>query len=185
MGLPVKSDDELILACRHDPASLGALIERFQARVYGFLIRLAGRDGADDLFQEVWLKVYEGSDRYQPRGKAAGWIFRIARNAAADAVRGRRGGPLGEGEGGLDVFADRGPGPAAAFETAERGGRIEAAVARLPAEQREVFLMREQGEMPFKEIAAALGIPLGTALSRMNAALEKLRGVLEEERRAS
>lgn len=185
MGLPVRNDDELILSCRHDPVAFGALIQRFQARVYGFLIRLSGRDGADDLFQEVWLKVYEGSVRYQPRGKAASWIFTIAHNTATDAARCRRLGPLDEGEAGLDIFAFKGPGPAAAFESAERNGRIEAAIARLPAEQRAVFLMRKQGEMSFKEISAVLGIPLGTALSRMNAALQKLRDALEEEQRAS
>lgn len=185
MGLLVKNDDELILSCRRDPVALEALIQRFQARVYGFLIRLAGRDGADDLFQEVWLKVYEGSVRYQPRGKAASWIFKIAHNAATDAARGRRIGPWDEGEAGLDIFAYGGPGPAVAFESVEREGRIEAAIARLPAEQRVVFLMRVQGEMSFKEISADLGIPLGTALSRMNAALQKLRDALEEEHRAS
>ncbi|UPT73720.1 MAG: hypothetical protein M0D55_18005 [Elusimicrobiota bacterium] len=55
------SDDQLILDCGRDPEALGALIERFSARVYAFLVRLCGRDAADDLFQEVWLKVREGS----------------------------------------------------------------------------------------------------------------------------
>ncbi len=179
------NDDELILACRSDPAALGALIERFSARLYAFLIRLSGQDAADDLFQEVWLKVQEGAGGYRPRGKAASWIFKIAHNAAADASRRRKGAPAGEGDLGLDVFPEDGPGPAGMLELGVRRGRIEAAIAGLPAEQRAVFLMREHGGLSFKEIAAAQGVPLGTALSRMNAALGKLRAALEEESRAS
>lgn len=177
----MRNDDELIEACRRDPAAFRALVERYQGRLYAFLTRLAGREAADDLFQEVWLKVYRNADRYDARGKAASWLFKIANNAAFDrlARRGKEGGVV---ESGVDIegFADRSPGPTAILEEAEGRGRIDAAIARLPPEQRQVFLLREHGGLSFKEIAAALGIPLGTALSRMNAALEKLRAALED-----
>ncbi|UPT73719.1 MAG: hypothetical protein M0D55_18000 [Elusimicrobiota bacterium] len=109
------------------------------------------------------------------------WIFKIAHNAAADAARRGRSAPAGEGEFGLDVFAEGRPGPAAEFERGMSRGRVEDAIGALPEEQKAVFLMREHGGMSFKEIAAAQGVPLGTALSRMNAALVKLRAALQEE----
>lgn len=56
----MENDDDLILRCGRDPAAFRALVERHQGRIYGFLMRLAGRERADDLFQEVWLKVLLG-----------------------------------------------------------------------------------------------------------------------------
>lgn len=179
----MENDDDLILRCRRDPAAFRALVERHQGRLYGFLIRLAGRERADDLFQEVWLKVLKNSSRYEARGKAVSWLFKIAHNAAFDDFsRQKREFSRLRQDGDFEGFIDQSPGPAAELEQDESRRRVDAAIGGLPMEQREVFLMREYGRMPFKEIAASLGIPLGTALSRMDYALEKLRVALEERR---
>lgn len=179
----MENDDDLILRCRFDPAAFRELVERYQGRIHGFLIRLAGRERADDLFQEVWLKVLNNSGRYAARGKPASWLFKIAHNAALDDfVKRRRDGDRLDPEGGLEGFADGAPGPAEALERDEGRLRVDAAIEGLPLEQRKVFLLREYGRMPFKDIAAELDIPLGTALSRMNYALEKLRAALEDRR---
>lgn len=179
----MENDDDLILRCRRDPAAFRALVERYQGRIYGFLIRLAGRERADDLFQEVWLKVLKNSGRYEARGKAVSWLFKIANNAAFDDFsRQKREFSRSSQDGNIEGFIDQAPGPAAVLEQDETRRRMDAAIGGLPMEQRKVFLMRECGRMPFKEIAASLGIPLGTALSRMNYALEKLRVALEERR---
>lgn len=176
----MESDDALILRCRSDPAAMRGLIERYQARIYSFLIRLAGREASDDLFQEVWVRVFENADRYEARGKAASWFFKIANNLAMNHLSKRR------KEGGIDLeeeamnAADPEPPPEAQAQNQEAGRRLVEAIKRLPAEQRQVFLMREYGELSFKDIAQALDIPLGTALSRMNYALGKLRGALED-----
>lgn len=167
--------DQLILRCRQDPAAFRRLFELFQERLYSFLVHLVGRQAAEDLFQEVWVRVYEAAPGYEPRGQASGWLFRIANNLAISHLRGasqeRR---RAAGEAGDDLPA-REPDPAEQTERSEEARRVEAAIASLPQEQRQVFLLREEGGMAFKEIAESLEIPLGTALSRMNAALEKLR----------
>jgi RNA polymerase sigma factor (sigma-70 family) len=171
-------DDALILACRTDPEAFRALIERYQARIYSFLIRLAGREAAEDLFQETWVKVFENAHRYEARGRAASWLFKIANNLALNrwARDGRW--TFASVDDAAERLADRSPQPHAALEREETRRGLAAAIEALPVEQRRVFLMREYGEMSFKEIAEALDIPLGTALSRMSYALVKLRDAL-------
>ncbi|MDD2806764.1 MAG: sigma-70 family RNA polymerase sigma factor, partial [Elusimicrobiales bacterium] len=97
------SDPELIAAFKGgDAEALGLLMERHKAAVYGYLLRLTGRtDAADDLFQEVFLKLVKNPSAYGEREKLKAWLFTVARNAAMDHFRreGSRGeGPL-EGDG--------------------------------------------------------------------------------------
>jgi RNA polymerase sigma-70 factor (ECF subfamily) len=172
--------DFLIAVCRRRPEAMRRLIVQFQARLYSFLTRMAGPQAAEDLFQEVWVQVFKNAARYEQRGKAASWIFKIAHNCARrrfrDAV------PEQSAGDGLDRLAGIIPGPEESAQNTEAGRAIRAAVDALPVEQREVFALREYAGMPFKDIAETLEIPLGTALSRMNAALDKLRGKLEKFR---
>lgn len=174
--------DRLILASPKDAAAFRALVGLFRMRIYSFLIHLAGREAADDLFQEVWLRVFQAAGRYEPRGKGGSWLFKIANNVALRHIerRGReRLEPIAEG---VEALPSGEPEPGRAAEQAEARRRLDAAIAGLPLEQRQVFLLREHGAVAFKEIAESLDIPLGTALSRMNAALEKLRDRLGDLR---
>lgn len=172
--------DELIRRCSEDPEAFRALLELFRLRLYSFLNHLAGADAADDLFQEVWLRVLRAASGYEPRGKAASWLFKIANNACLDHLS-RRGLPVDpDGDERLAELPSPEPGPVRALERQELRERLQAAIAGLPLGQRQVFLMREYGGLAFKEIAASLDIPLGTALSRMNAALARLRRSLED-----
>ena len=174
------ADDKLILACTRDPSAFRALVECFKMRIYSFIIHLAGREAADDLFQEVWLKVFKSAGRYEARGKAASWLFKIANNVCLDHLR-KRGREKLDGLGeAAEALPSKAVGPSAEAEHGEARRRIHQAIESLPVEQRQVFLMREFGGMAFKEVAAALDVPLGTALSRMNAALGKLRTALED-----
>jgi RNA polymerase sigma-70 factor (ECF subfamily) len=172
-------DDVLIARCAEDPAAFRALMGRHQARVFGFLVNLAGRDAADDLFQETWLRVLRAAPRYEPRGMAAPWLVKIARGVALNHLAKRSPPLVGEDE--AASVPDAVPTPAAAFESGALSERVSAALAALPSEQREVFLLRELGGLSFKEAAAELDVPLGTALSRMHAALKKLRTLLGDE----
>lgn len=175
------NDDELIRRCTADPEAFRELVERFQAKIYSFLIHLAGRQAAEDLFQEVWLKVFKNASSYEPRGKAVSWLFKIANNLALDdRAKWTRGGDSIDVEVAAAWLSDPAPGPQSTAENNEKRVRLAAALNELPIEQRQIFLMREYGEMSFKEIAESLDIPLGTALSRMNYALGKLRSALEE-----
>ena len=177
----MNNDDELILRCRADSAAFRELVERHQMRIYSFLIHLVGRQEAEDLFQEVWVKVLKNADGYDPRGKAVSWFFKIANNLALDHLnKKKRGGDRVDIEDAALYLRDPAPCPQSALDNDERRERLASALKNIPLEQRQIFLMREYGEMSFKEIAQSLDIPIGTALSRMNYALGKLRNSLED-----
>ena len=183
------SDSELIAAFKGgDAEALGLLMERHKAAVYGYLLRLTGRpDAADDLFQEVFLKLVKNPSAYGEREKLKAWLFTVARNAAMDYFRkeGSRGEVPLEGYDGqpgpADFMASAEPGPAEAFYGKARGARIDAALAALSEDQREVFYLRHYSELSFREIAEQLSLPIGTVLARMSRAAALLRKNLEKD----
>ena len=175
------TDSELILRCHDDTRAFRDLMDRYDKRIYTFLVGLAGESQADDLFQEFWLRVFRFSGGYRPQGKASGWLFRIANNVAMDGLSRRR-----RAAGNVDIaelgesLPDASPTGLKWAEQEELRRRLAAALEALPLEQRQVFLMREYGGMTFRDIAEELDIPIGTALSRMNYAVAKLRISLED-----
>ncbi len=177
------TDAELVAAYKAgDPEALGALMERHKAAVYGYLLRLTGRaDAADDIFQEVFLKLVKTPGAYGEREKFKAWLFTVARNAAMDHFRrvGARGEVPLEGDaqrpGPVDLAASHDPGPEEAFFNKALGERIAAALACLSADQLEVFYLRHYSELSFKEIAGMLDLPIGTVLARMSRAAARLR----------
>jgi RNA polymerase sigma-70 factor (ECF subfamily) len=187
------TDGELIAAYRAGEVSaLGELMERHKAAVYGYLLRLTGsRATAEDLFQEVFLKLVRAPGVYNEREKFKAWLFTVARNSAMDNFRretARREVPLPgtaprgeEGEAAPADIAAPGGGPEEALEKRLLGERIEAALAGLSEDQREVFYLRHYSELSFKEIAEMLGVPIGTVLARMSRAAARLRGELEKD----
>jgi RNA polymerase sigma-70 factor (ECF subfamily) len=177
------TDAELMTAFKEgDAQALGVLIERYKAPVYGYLLRLTARpEAAEDLFQEVFLKLIRNPAAYGEREKFKAWLFSVARNAAMDYFRrerSRRAGPL-EGEDGapgtLESAVSPEQGPEKAFESRALGEKIGLALRRLSADQREVFYLRHYSELSFKEIAEMLGVPIGTVLARMSRAAAVLR----------
>lgn len=178
-------DELLRRARRRDPEALSRLVEVYSPRVFGLLYRLLGdRDTAEDLMQETFLRVVRVIGDYEHVGKFESWLFRIAANLARDRARqhGRRGESAS-----LDEHADRFAAtagtsdPAAAAVRAELDRRLEAALAGLSDADREIILLRHYSELPFREIAELLGIPLGTALARAHRALQRLRAELGGE----
>lgn len=183
-----RPDAELMEAFRAgDAGALGLLMERHKAALYGYLLRLTRRaDAADDIFQEVFLKLVRNPSSYGEMERFGAWLFTVARNAAMDRFRreSARGElPLdGEEErpGHGETAPSSEPGPAEAFDNKTLGERIEAALASLSDEQREVFYLRHYSGLSFREIAEMLGVPLGTVLARMSRAAARLRGELED-----
>ncbi len=177
-------DRELIDRYRHgDVDALDSLIDRHQRMLFGYIVNMTGRrDGADDIFQEVWLKVIRKLDQYRD-DNFGGWLVRIARNVAIDRIR-RRKPELSldqedeNGRGIARTLAADGALPSGELAARDLGVRIAAAVATLPVEQREVFVMRTQVDLSFKEIARLQGVSINTALARMQYALTKLRPLL-------
>jgi RNA polymerase sigma-70 factor (ECF subfamily) len=174
-----ESDEKLMLRFQAGEArAFEVLVSRHRTPVFSFLLRLTGDRGrAEDLCQEVLLKVVKASERWEERARFRTWLYAIARNLAVDEARRavlRRVDPLDDGPG----VAASGADPEAATAAALLRPKLEAALAALPAEQREVFLLREHAGLRFAEIAEVTRTPENTVKSRMRYALEGLRARL-------
>jgi RNA polymerase sigma-70 factor (ECF subfamily) len=186
------TDDTLMRRYREgDAPSFEVLLRRHEKAVFSFIVRMVGdRTRAEDLLQETFLRVIRAAQEWEQKAKFTTWLYTIARNICVDAMRREsfrkaesldaaaagdpEGDPVGDAMAGAAVGADR-----AAYNARVRPA-LEAALQRLPAEQREVFVLREYGGAPFKEIAEMTGVPENTVKSRMRYALEGLRKALEQ-----
>ena len=186
-----RSDDDLVRAFRTgDGSAMEALFGRYRRAVFGWLLRMVQNEGeAEDLHQEVWLKVIRGIDGYSS-GSFRAWLWRVARNAAADRARKHVAEPILDApvEEGADAaaFVDQVPDDTVVsaltrMEEAERKAAVREAVDGLSRRLKEVVLLRLNGELKFQEIADILGLPIGTVLGRMNLALAKLRQALSQK----
>jgi RNA polymerase sigma-70 factor (ECF subfamily) len=184
-----QGDEELMHAfCRGDARSFEILVARHQRGVFNFLFRsVRNQSRAEELLQEVFLRVVRARSRYEASAKFTTWLYSIARNLCVDESRRakfrdhqsldapRRGNKDGAGSPMVaQLAAEQVPTDEAADAPTIRN-RVEAAVQSLPEEQREVFLLRQISGLSFREIADAVGIPENTVKSRMRYALEKLR----------
>jgi RNA polymerase sigma-70 factor (ECF subfamily) len=164
------------------PEAFERLVRQYGDRIYRFVKRLAGERPAEDLTQEVLLRVHRSIESYRPEGRFESWLFAIANNLCIDQARRRQPEvPMSElgGDLGPDRFASISREPLESMEDEERRRAILAAVDRLPFEQRQVFLLREEASLSFREIAELTGCPLNTALGRMHYAMEALRRSLK------
>jgi RNA polymerase sigma-70 factor (ECF subfamily) len=192
-GAPASPEDLLAAWIEGSEEAFEALVEQVGGRLYGFVRRMMGsHHRAEDVYQTVLLKMATKARMYQRRASLNSWLFQIARNACLDELRRENRNPSVS----LDVtpasqegpalkarLAKEGPEPDAAATQAELGRAIAEAVESLPDEQREVFLLREDGELNFEEIGSILGCGKETAKSRMRYALERLRNALGREAR--
>lgn len=166
--------------------ALGKLVESYRRPLFGFILRMTeGREDAEEIFQEVWFRAIRALDTYREKSFLS-WLFRIAHNLVIDRARRIKPVELPRNPDGDDSpietrMADPAPGPDIAVAGRDLGIRIAAAVAGLPVEQREVFLMRMEGDLAFKDIARIQGTSINTALARMQYALTKLRAQLGGE----
>ncbi|MGE0758036.1 MAG: RNA polymerase sigma factor [Pirellulaceae bacterium] len=166
------------------PGDGGVLEEafaRYQSELLGTLYYLVGNgDDARDALQEAFLKCWRHRDEVPQVQNLKAWIFRITLNTGRDmrltAWRRKRQG-LPEDNSVLECPHD---GPVDVAEQRERLERVRTALRDLRGEEQEVFLLRQNGGMTYEEIAAAVGIPLGTVKTRMRLAITRLRQVLAE-----
>jgi RNA polymerase sigma-70 factor, ECF subfamily len=189
-----EADEALMLAYQKgDVRAFEILLTRHRKPVFNFILRFVGSpELAEDLLQETFLRVIKGAARYERKAKFTTWLYTIARNLCVDQSRRAKhrkaqsldapmsksseSGTLLDVVPGQDMPSDR----VAISEQLHH--KIHEALANLSEEQREVFLMREFLDMPFKEIAEVVGVPENTVKSRMRYALEKLRLELDEYR---
>ncbi len=173
---PARSDEELVAAILEGDELLYAeIVRRYQGRLVNFLFRLLrNMDDAHDLGQEVFLKVYQALDRFDPKYKFSTWLFRVGQNAAIDKIRKRRlklvsmHRPANESGGARDWdFASHDPSPYGDLRNLERGKAIQQMVADLPAEYRELIELRHFGDLSYDEIAELKQMPLGTVKNKL------------------
>lgn len=188
-----RSDEELMTAYRGgDPLAYRVLVERHHGPVYRFCLRsLRNPEAAADATQEVFLRVVKNAMSWEPRAKFTTWVYTIARNHCIDETRKGRFrkteslnetvGKDGGGEEKIErVTAETPPADRVAHGQRLRKA-IDAALADLPEEQREVFLMREISGLQFKDIADATGVGENTVKSRMRYALTALKKALSQK----
>ncbi len=180
-----RTDEELLAAYQQgDVGAFELLLRRHRAPLFTFLLRMLGdRQKAEDLAQETFLRIVKGAQAWEQRARFQTWLYTIARNLCVDQSRRdrfRRTDSLDqEGPDDEPPMVDSVPGreidPARGAESARLRPVLQKALMGLPAEQREVFILREQAGVPFKEIAELVGVNENTVKSRMRYALEGLR----------
>jgi RNA polymerase sigma-70 factor (ECF subfamily) len=173
-------------AGRGDRRALGRLYDRHRCRLLGFLVKSLGRrDLAEDVFQDVWIKVMNSIGAYSPDQGAGfrAWLYRVAANAAVDRLRyealRRTAQPSATGGQNLPLDADRlpstRPGPERLAASRALAASLDAGMRRLSHRQRCAVLLRHQQGMSYPEIAAALAVPQGTAKTLVHRGLLRLR----------
>lgn len=154
------------------------IVRRHQRRVYAVALRVVRRhDVADDVVQEAFLRAWRSLDRFDTARPFGPWIARIAANLAISHVRSpeAREQELPEG---YAEMASASTGPLDGVLGSEAQQVLETALQALSPEQRAVFVLRVNEEMPYRDIAEALGISMGTVMSRLSRARERLRAAL-------
>jgi RNA polymerase sigma-70 factor (ECF subfamily) len=167
------------IAERADPAAFRELYEVYGPRVKAYMMRKGADAGtAEDLAQETLITVWRKAALYAgEKGSMTTWVFAIARNLRIDRLR--REVPWQELPEGRITEASAEPLPDEAVAEKERQQRVQAALAELPPDQREVVSLAYLEGLSHSEIAERLGVPLGTVKSRMRIAYQKIRQALE------
>jgi RNA polymerase sigma-70 factor (ECF subfamily) len=183
------TDEQLMRrVARDDAAAFDTLLLRHQAAVYNFLRRLVlHAEMAEDLTQECFLRVWRARGSYLPTAMFRTWIFTIARHLAQDAGRQSRIETvplLSERDSARcrsalshEAEADIGADPAQIAMARALAAVLDRALQELPAELREVVILRDLEHLAYEQIADIVGCPLGTVKSRLNAARSRLRAV--------
>jgi len=189
-------DETLMLRYQQgDRAAFSLLVRRHQGPLYNFALRqVRVPQVAEDVVQEAFVRVVQNATDFKHEARFTTWVYTITRNLCIDQLRKRalrkhpsldesRGQSRGE-EGEGPTLGEQTADPRASVEREATGTELKERIARavdtLPDEQREVFLMREIANLPFKEIADITGVPENTVKSRMRYALERLQEALSE-----
>jgi len=189
---PTTDESLMIRFQTGDRAAFTVLVRRHQGPLFNFALRyLRSSPVAEEVVQDAFVRVVQNAAEFKHEARFSTWLYTIARNLCIDQTRKRalrrhpsldeprkaeeRDGPtLGEQTADGKASVER------AVVSLEIRERVAAAIDALPEEQREVFLMREVSNLPFKEIAEIVGVSENTVKSRMRYALERLQQALSE-----
>lgn len=180
--LSLVSDRELVaIAVDGFDGSFEELVRRYQRPISAYVYRMVGNyESALDLTQEIFIKVYNSLKRYRAEFKFSTWIYKIAHNAAVDHLRRNTTreqslvlGPEGDSFD-LPLESTR-LSPEQESEQKERRSEIESVVRALPANYRELIILRHSQDLSYEEIVEVTGLPLGTVKNRLFRAREMMR----------
>lgn len=185
MNLPLTDDDAALLRRyrRGDAAAFAQLYQRHRLGLFRFLLGLCGDHAlAEEVFQETWLSLIRSTSEQREAVLFKTWLYQIGRNRLIDHWRkhGRHQGQQDEYDEQQHASNDPQPGPEQQLSLSRDQQRLQAALDDLPAEQREVFLLRAHGDLELAEIAALTQTPAETVKSRLRYAMQKLRRLLAE-----
>lgn len=165
------------------------LVERYQRPVFSLVLRMVRDRGiAEDVTQEVFVKAWMALSRYDPRRRFASWLFKIASNAAIDQLRRKKlpTTPIETSEPDQSSILDRiederSESPDTLVKRRELSSALESAVAALRPEYRIVVLLRFREELPYRDIAEATGMPLGTVKTNLRRARREIEERLRKD----
>lgn len=169
-----------------DESALASLIERHQSKIYGFIYsKVNDRDLSDDIFQDTFIKVIKTlkTKSYNEEGKFLPWVMRIAHNLVVDHFRKSKKMPFQRETEEYSIFnymSDNAPTIESQMITEQVEVDLTRLLNELPADQKEVLMMRMYQDLSFKEIAELTGVSINTALGRMRYALLNLRKIIEK-----
>ena len=177
------ADAKLMLAFQAgDRAAFESLFRRHTPALVSFLARMVkDRGRAEELAQEVFIRIYNARERYEARARFSTWMFGIAHNLALndlDRAYRRHERPLEPGTG--ELGADPAPGPDQLLDARRAGERLENALGELPERQRAALLLRSNEGLAYDEIAEALGVSRSSVKSLIHRARERLSELLRE-----
>jgi RNA polymerase sigma-70 factor (ECF subfamily) len=174
---PARDEDAgLVEACRQgDRRAMEALYHRFKRRVYSMVARIAGAQDAEEVSQEVFMRIYRGLLKFRGESALDTWVYRLTVNAAVSHVSRRP--ARAEGEEALANVATR-EGPS---RDPRLAARLEGALADLPAGYRAVMVLHDVEGLSHEEIAEILGCRVGTSKSQLHKARARMRELLGME----
>lgn len=174
-------DDDLLLSriAKGDQEAFLQLYKHTARNVYSFILSiLKSPQDAEEVMQETYIKVWVSASSYHSRGKPLAWIFTIARNLCYMRFREQKHDSDLSLE---DLSAEEQGDDCLQIEQAADKAVLQAALGILKDEERKIVLLHAGAGMKHREIAAGLGIPLATVLSKYNRAMKKLKQYLREE----
>jgi RNA polymerase sigma-70 factor, ECF subfamily len=181
------SDEQLMVRYRDgDAVAFEALYGRYRAQVFRYVLRQVGlRSAAEEVFQETWMKIIAARARYRVQARFATFLYHVAHNCVVDYFRRKT--PLhlisldDNAEDAIQVAASERDQPEKVVASRQLSAKLLNALALLPPEQREAFLLHEEGGLTLEEIATITSTGKETVKSRLRYALAKLREGVEHE----